>query len=73
VQGVLPNQSCSDDKAGEHGETSRLLGNQPGTKGWRTLLDSGKVANRYNVFYVEQRPCPGPDEGEDDDDEEEEI
>jgi hypothetical protein len=40
-------------KLGERSETGRLLGYEDGTKGWRVLLDSGKVVVRFNVKFVE--------------------
>ena len=40
-------------KLGERTETGRLLGAEPGSKGWRILLDGGGVVVRRDVKFVE--------------------
>ena len=40
-------------KLGERTETGRLLGAEPGSTGWRILLDGGGVVVRRDVKFVE--------------------
>jgi hypothetical protein len=40
-------------KLGERSNHGRLMGREPGTKGWRVLLDAGNVVVRYDCVFVE--------------------
>jgi transposase InsO family protein len=40
-------------KFGERSNHGRLMGGEPGTKGWRVLLDAGNVVVRYDCVFVE--------------------
>lgn len=44
-------------KLGERSETGRLLGEAPGTKGWRILLDDGRIVIRCDVVFEENIRC----------------
>ncbi len=55
-------------KLGNRSEPGRLLGMEPGTKGWRILLDSGNVVIRRTVTFDE-----GVGRGDTADDEEDEF
>jgi transposase InsO family protein len=40
-------------KLGERSERGRLMGREPGTKGWRVLLETGSVVIRYDCIFVQ--------------------
>ena len=55
-------------KLGERSERGRLMGREPGTKGWRVLLDSGGIVIRYICIFVEVAAEDGGDDADDDSD-----
>jgi hypothetical protein len=42
-------------------ERSRLMGREPGTKGWREFLETGSIAIGYDCIFVEGRAAEDSD------------
>jgi hypothetical protein len=60
-------------KIGERSERGRLMGREPGTKGWRVLLETGSVVIRYDCIFVEGSTVEDSDSDSDTADEDEDA
>jgi hypothetical protein len=59
-------QRAALTKLGERSERGLVMGREPGTKGWRVLLENGSVVVRYNCVFVEN--VEDDDDSDDDED-----